>query len=102
MARADDGGEFWNIVIGAAVGAIVSAATTAIQTYKETGKVDVGKTLISAAVGAVSGGIAATGLGAVAQAGISAGAAFLGSLASDGYDAYRTYQKPEIHLQRMT
>jgi hypothetical protein len=86
VSRADDGGEFWNIVIGAAVGAIVSAVTTAIDTYTTTGSVDWAKVGISAAVGAVSGGVAATGLGAIAQAAISSGAAAIGSIATDLYD----------------
>ena len=72
IARKDEGGKFWNIVIGAAVGAVVSAATTAIQSYLETGSVDVGKTIISGIVGAASGAVAATGLGALAQAAITA------------------------------
>ena len=80
--RKDDGGEFWNIVIGAVVGAVVSAATTAIQSYKETGSIDIGKTVISGLVGAVSGGVAATGLGMVAQAAITAGTAFVGDVAT--------------------
>lgn len=85
ISREDDGGEFWNIVIGAAVGAVVSAVTTAIDTYTTTGSIDWGKVGISAAVGAVSGGVAATGLGAIAQAAISAGASAIGSVATDLY-----------------
>ena len=78
----DDGGDIgWNIVVGAIVGAVVGAATTAIQTYKETGKVDVGQTIVSGVVGAVSGGFAASGLGMITQAAISAGATFLGDVA---------------------
>ena len=85
-SRKDDGGKFWNIVIGAAVGAVVSAVTTAIDTYTTTGSIDWGKVGISAAVGAVSGGVAATGLGTIAQAAISAGASAIGSVATDLYD----------------
>ena len=86
ISRADDGGEFWNIVIGAVVGAIVSAVTTAVDTYTSTGSIDWEKVGISAAVGAVSGGVAATGLGTIAQAAISAGAAAVGSVVTDIYD----------------
>ena len=82
ISREDDGGEFWNIVIGAAVGAVVSAVTTAIDTYVTTGSIDWGKVGISAAVGAISGGVAATGLGAIAQAGITAGVTAVGEVAS--------------------
>ena len=96
VARKDDSGELWNIVIGATVGAVVSGLTTAIDTYTSSGKVDWGQVVISAVVGGVSGGVAATGLGSIAQAGISAGASFVGSLVSDGYDAYKTYKESKV------
>ena len=82
VSRNDEGGEWWNVVIGAVVGAVVSAATTAIQSYVETGSVDVGKTIISGLVGAASGAIAATGLGMITQAAITAGVAFAGDVAT--------------------
>lgn len=82
ISRNDDGGKFWNVVIGATVGAVISAATTAFDTYKQTGSVDWGKVAIAGAVGAISGGIAATGLGMVSQAVITAGAAFAGDVAT--------------------
>ena len=76
VARDDDGGKFWNLVIGAvagaAIGFIASVADDLIS-GKSLSEVDWGKAGISAAIGAVSGLVAATGLGAVAQAGISAG-----------------------------
>ena len=40
VARNDEGGEFWNIVIGAVVGAAFSAVTTAIDSYQTTGSID--------------------------------------------------------------
>ena len=83
VSREDDGGEFWNIVIGAAVGALVSGVTTAIDTYISTGSVDWTQVAISSAVGAISGGVAATGLGTIAQASISAIASAAGSVATD-------------------
>ena len=86
VTRADNNGEFWNIVIGAVVGAVVSAVTTAIDSYVTTGSVDWTSVGISAAVGAVSGGIAATGLGPLVQAGISAGASAFGSIATDVHE----------------
>ncbi len=91
--RKDDGGKFWNIVIGAVVGAVVSAATTAIQSYKETGTVDIGKTIISGLVGAVSGGVAATGLGMFTQAAITAGAAFVGDVATQKICENKSWSK---------
>ena len=86
ISRADSGGQFWNIVIGAAVGALVSGLTTAIDSYVTTGSIDWFQVGISAAVGAISGGVAATGLGAIAQAGITAAASAVGSIASDVYE----------------
>ena len=93
VSRADDGGEFWNIVIGAAVGAIVSAVITAIDTYTNTGSIDWGKVGISAAVGAVSGGVAATGLGMFAQAAITASTAFVGDVATQRFCENKSWSK---------
>ena len=83
VSREDDGGDFWNIVIGAAVGAIVSGVTAAIDTYVSTGSVDWTQVVISSAVGAISGGVAATGLGTIAQASITALTSAAGSVATD-------------------
>ena len=83
VSREDEGGEFWNVVIGATVGAIFSGVTTAIDTYVSTGSVDWTQVAISSAVGAISGGVAATGLGVFAQAGWSAAASAVGSVATD-------------------
>ncbi len=63
---ADDGGEWANIVIGAVVGAAVAGLTT----YLETG--DVKASIISGVGGAISGGVAATGMHVLAQATIAA------------------------------
>ena len=93
VSRKDDGGEFWNIVIGAAVGAIVSGITTAIDTYTSTGAVDWGQVAISAAVGGISGGVAATGLGPIAQAAITAGAAFIGDVATQKFCEDKSWDK---------
>ena len=62
ISRADTNGYFWNVVIGAVVGAIVSAVTTAVQSYKETGKVDIGKTVISGVVALSVEGLLRQGL----------------------------------------
>ena len=99
VTRADSSGNFWNIVIGAAVGALVSGITTAIDSYVTTGSVDWGKVGISAAVGAISGGIAATGLGAIAQAGISAGASAIGSVATDLYERSKNPNAGKVTLK---
>ena len=60
--RADNGGQFWNIVIGAAAGAAISAIVTGISSYKENGEVNWASVVVSAAAGAVSGAFAATGI----------------------------------------
>ena len=83
VVRNDNGGQFWNVVIGAAVGAAISAITTAVDSVKTTGKVDIVAVGISAVVGGISGGIAATGLSTIAQAGDTAAVSALGSVASD-------------------
>ena len=72
IARADDGGKFWNVVIGAVVGGFISAAVSAAISYAQTGEIDWGAVAINAAVGGISGAIAATGLGAFSQAGLTA------------------------------
>ena len=51
--RADDGGEFWHIVAGAAVGGIVEAVSTALDGG------NVYEILISLGCGAVAGGVSA-------------------------------------------
>lgn len=66
ISRADDGGEFWNIVIGAVAGAIASAVSELVSqviNHVATGEdIDWGDVATSAAGGAVYGGVmAATG-----------------------------------------
>ena len=75
-SRSDDGGEFWNLVVGAAVGGIMGA----LSSYATGGsKTDIA---IGALSGAANGLVAATGLGAVHQALISGGVSVVGSVAS--------------------
>ena len=75
-SRSDDGGEFWNLVVGAAVGGIMGA----LSSYATGGsKTDIA---IGALFGAANGLVAATGLGAVHQALISGGVSVVGSMAS--------------------
>ena len=59
VARVDLKGEWWNVVIGAVVGGLIGAISTAVQGGSKT------EILVSAACGAVSGALAATGLGGV-------------------------------------
>ena len=65
VSRQDDGGEFWNIVIGAGVGAVVSGLiSVASQVLENKGiaNVDWARVGVAAAAGAISGGFAATGI----------------------------------------
>lgn len=69
VSRADDSGEFWNIVIGAAVGAVVSGLVSFVSQLLDNGieNVDWARVGVSAAAGAVSGGLAATGIPVAGQ-----------------------------------
>lgn len=99
--RADPSGKLWNIVVGAAVGALVSGITTAIDSYTSTGAIDWGKVGISTAIGAISGGVAATGLGAIAQAGITAAASATGSIATDIYERSKKPNAGKVTLEEV-
>ena len=61
VSRADDGGEFWHIVAGAAVGAAIGALVTGFTSYMTDGQVDWTAVGLSALSGAASGALAATG-----------------------------------------
>ena len=77
IARADDGGEFWHIIAGAVVGAVVSFTTSVVGDVLAGKEVDWAAAGISAAFGAVGGALASTGLGAAAQ--IAGGAVLAGA-----------------------
>ena len=81
VMRTDETGEFWNVVIGAAVGGIISGLVAGITSYRQNGSVDWASVAINFGVGAISGAIAATGLSAVAQAGLTAVVSATGSVA---------------------
>ena len=67
VSRADDGGEFWNWVIGAAVGALVGAINTAVEAYNDNGweafksEKTWAKIGVSAACGTINGLVDASG-----------------------------------------
>ena len=88
VTRSDETGDFWNIIVGAIVGAVVNAVTTAVEVVKEGGwdALTEGKTWakigVSAACGAVSGVVAASGVGVGAS--IAYGAA-TGAVESVGH-----------------
>ena len=81
VTRADNGGEVWNFVIGAIVGGAISGVVAGVSSYRQNGKVDIGSVVINAGVGAISGVVAASGLGALAQAGITAAVTGVGNFA---------------------
>ena len=72
IIRVDHGGQIW-MLIGAAVGAFVSGAVSAISQYATTGSINWKTVGINAAAGAVSGALATTGIGLVASIGANAG-----------------------------
>ena len=73
VMRGDDGGEFWNYIIGGLVGAVAGGVVAAISTYNPQDKsVDWASIGINVLAGAINGIVAASGLGMFAQAGISA------------------------------
>ena len=68
ILREDDGGEFWNVVAGAAIGAVVNTAVSyaaARMAGEDFSLADAGVAFVS---GAITGAVAATGLGAFGQA----------------------------------
>ena len=80
IIRVDNGGEIWNILIGAGIGALVGATVSFANQLKEANNIDCLKTGefwahvgIAAGVGAISGGLAASGAGLAAQVLVNAG-----------------------------
>ena len=86
IVRSDPSGELWNLVAGAAVGAIIGGISSALSSYKQSGTIDVASMFAGAAAGAVSGLISASGLGAGVQA-LASGAI---GCAGEIFDAYRS------------
>ena len=62
VAREDEGGEFWNFVIGAAVGGIIGGITAAVSSYVETGEVNWGSVALGVGIGAIGGLLGASGV----------------------------------------
>jgi len=80
VMRADEDGEFWNVIVGAVVGAVAGGLIAALNGEDTAGIV------IGALSGAASGAVAATGLGWVAQAGISAAISATADMANQTID----------------
>ena len=84
VLRKDDGGEFWNIVIGAVVGGIVSglvSIATQVIENRSLDNINWGSVGIAAASGAISGAFAATGIPVGGQTAINATIGTLSSIA---------------------
>ena len=84
VARADEGGEFWNIVIGAAVGGLVSGAISLVtQVIENEGfeNINWARVGVATAAGAVSGAFAATGIPVGGQTLINAAIGTISSVA---------------------
>ena len=77
----DDDGEWVQFVVGAVVGGLIGGVIAGISSYRETGQINWASVAINAGVGALNGVVAATGLGMVAQAGISAAVSGVGNFA---------------------
>ena len=75
VSRVDDNGYFWNVVAGAFFGALISGVVDATAQYMETGTIDLKTLAVNMASGAISGAVAATGLGVSGQIAVNA---FLG------------------------
>jgi RHS repeat-associated protein len=86
ITRIDENGDFWNFVIGAAAGALISGTISAVSQLKEnpeawkTGSfwAHVG---VDAAVGAINGTICASGMGVVGQAALNGLTSGVGDIA---------------------
>jgi RHS repeat-associated protein len=77
VLRADDGGDFWNIVAGALIGAAVNVAVTVGVGLLQKSKLSAGEIIISAVTGAIGGMMASSGMpqGAVTVASMVVGTA---------------------------
>ena len=89
VSRQDNGGEWWNVIIGAVVGGAVSAISTALDGGSSE------EIWLSAACGAVSGAFAASGLGGVVGQ-MAVGA--ITSAIDSGYQNYNEYKSGEKTL----
>lgn len=86
IMRADEGGEFWHIIVGAVVGAAVNFVTNVIQQSQSGEEINWAKAGVAAAAGAVSGALAATGAGPVAQIAANALVSGAESVINQGID----------------
>lgn len=84
--RNDNGGQFWNVVVGAVIGAVVNTVVsyaTAKMAGEEFSLADAGVAFVS---GAITGAVAATGLCALGQAVVGGLVGFVGSVANNSLE----------------
>lgn len=62
VLRADGDGDYWHIIVGAAVGGVVNAVTQAIDQGGIHNKKDLARITLSAVTGAIGGGLSASGV----------------------------------------
>ena len=92
VMRVDNGGEFWNLIIGAVVGAVVSAAVSFVSQLLDDEAPSItsgefwGHVGVAAATGAVSGAVAASGVGLVGQIAVNATLGATGAVADTAID----------------
>ena len=98
--RADSGGDFWNILIGGAVGAVAGFAISLISQLADDESDSISPKQfwahvgVSTAVGALSGGLAASGVGIAGQVIGNSIFSAIGSVADtaiDGETSFGTY-----------
>ena len=71
VIRTDKGGEIWNFVIGAGVGALISGAIEIYSQCKSGDAINWAAVGVAAAGGAITGVVAASGAGLLAQVAVS-------------------------------
>ena len=81
--RKDGGGQFWNVVVGALIGAAINTVTTILSARSAGAPIDGKDILISALSGAASGAFAATGIGCIGQALANGTIGYIASAAND-------------------
>lgn len=80
VSRKDDGGEFWNVIVGAAIGAVVNTVVSYAASKMAGEEFSLADAAVAFAGGAITGAVAATGLGAFGQALVGAAVGFGGSV----------------------
>ena len=83
VSRGDDGGEFWNVVVGAVIGAVVNTAVSYITAKMADEEFSWADAAVAFASGAITGAVAATGLGMLGQASVGFAVGFGGSVVNN-------------------